>query len=144
LPRLAISWAAQAKVWQHRPMPTLSEMAAKDQRIGLTCRCSPRVVDLWPTKLMERWGDVELETLQGKFRCTMCNKTDSVTVKVSNPWRPEIGQMKYAMGTVSAEYRAEMAARESGRRKGRKNRLPEKHRDAIINGAKNLGKPEDV
>ena len=125
-------------------MPTLSQMAAKDQRIGLKCRCSGRVVDLWPTKLMERWGDVDLETLEGKFRCTMCHRTDAVTVKVSDPWRPEIGQMRYAMGSVSAEYRAEMAARENGRRRGRKNRLPEKARAAIMDGAKNLERPEDV
>lgn len=125
-------------------MPTLSEMATKDQRIGLKCRCSPRVVDLWPSKLMERWGNVELDSLQGKFRCTRCNKTDAVTVKVSDPWNPAMGGPGITMGEVSAEHRKEAQSRDHARRRGRRNRLPEKMQAAIKAAAANLEKPKDV
>lgn len=133
---------------------TLGDMI--DHGMYLTAHCKEQIgpgrwcshqVRLDMNMLIEKLGRdfvADGHTLPPLLKCGVCG-SKNVGIQLSHTSTATQRRAPDSpVGSVSAEYLAEMRSRENSRRKGRKNRLPEKYRAAIMDGAKNLGKPDDV
>ena len=133
---------------------TLGDMI--DHRMYLTAHCREQTgpgrfcnhrVRLDMNMLIEKLGrdfEANAYTLPPLLKCSVCG-SKRVGIQGHSLTTDHHGRAPdFPMGTVSPEHMKESRARDYARRRGRRNRLPEKAQAAIKAGAANLEKPKDV
>jgi hypothetical protein len=61
---------------------TLGELIAADECVALHCRACGHYATIPATDLPRHWRPVPVPLLEGKFRCTRCNSSDTCAMPI--------------------------------------------------------------